>query len=119
MGHSLGGIFTLCSLFENAHNPLFKNNIAASNSIGLGTNNYVFIKEEEAAAQINDLPVKLFIAFGSLEGAEMNILHNELHQRLLERNYPSLKVTLEDYPKTHASVVFPSFKNGLSYVFNN
>jgi predicted alpha/beta superfamily hydrolase len=117
-GHSLGGLFTLYSLLDNAAQPLFKKCIAASCSIGMGVDNYVFEKEKEAALQVTDLPVSLFIGSGTYVGSSP-AMHQEFYQRIKARGYPSFKVGFSLYPEQHGTDPFPTFKDGIQFVFNN
>lgn len=117
-GHSLGGIFTLYSLLDNATHPLFKKCIAASCSIGLGLDNYIFEKEKIAATQVTDLPVKLFIGSGTYVGSSP-AMHQEFYKRLKNRNYPNLKVGFSLYPEQHGTDPYPTFRDGIQFVFNN
>ena len=117
-GHSLGGLFVLYSLLDNATNPLFKKCIAASCSIGMGVDNYVFEKEIEVAAQQTDLPVSLFIGTGSYVGSSP-AMHQEFYNRIKSRGYPNLKVAFETYPAEHGTDPYPSFKNGISFVLSH
>jgi hypothetical protein len=118
LGHSLGGFFALYSLLDNAANPFFKKVVAASCSIGLGKDNAVFVKEAQVAQAVSDIPATLFIGCGELVGSAP-AMHQQFYNRIQSRNYPNLKVAYETYPKSHATDPFPSFKNGLKYVFNN
>lgn len=117
-GHSLGGLFTLYALFDNASNPIFKKYIAASCSIGMGSDNYVFEKESEVATQINDLPVTLFIGSGTYVESSP-AMHQEFYKRIKARGYPNFKVGFGLYPEQHGTDVYPIFLDGIQFVFNN
>lgn len=117
-GHSLGGLFTLYSLLDNATNPLFTKCIAASGSLGMGVNNYVFEKEAEVATQINDLPVTLFIGSGTYVG-NSPALHQEFYNRIKGRGYPNLKAGFSLYPEQHGTDAYPVFKDGIQFIFSN
>ena len=73
-GHSLAGEFVLYSMLDNATHPLFKKCIAASCSIGLGIDNYVFGLERQVATQVSDLPVTLYMGVGNYVG-RATIMH--------------------------------------------
>lgn len=115
-GHSLGGLFTLYSLLDNFTQPLFKKYIAASCSIGMGIDNYIFGKESEVASQVNDLPVSLFIGSGTYVGSSP-AMHQEFYKRIKAREYPSLKVGFGLYPEQHGTDAYPTFKEGIQFVF--
>jgi predicted alpha/beta superfamily hydrolase len=117
-GHSLAGEFVLYSMLDNAANPLFKKCIAASCSIGLGVDNYVFGKEREVAAQVNDLPVTLFMGVGTYVGSA-TVMHQEFYTRMKNRNYPSLKIGFKTYPEQHGTDPYPTFVDGIQFVFSN
>lgn len=117
LGHSLGGFFALYSLLDNASSPFFKKVVAASCSIGLGTDNAVFVKEQQVSQQVTDIPASLYIACGELVGSAP-AMHQEFYRRIASRSYPHLKVTFETFSKSHGTDPYPSFKNGLQYVFN-
>lgn len=117
-GHSLAGEFVLYSMLDNATNPLFKKCIAASCSIGMGSDNYVFQKESEVATQISDLPVTLFIGSGTYVESSP-AMHQEFYKRIKARGYPNFKVGFGLYPEQHGTDVYPIFLNGIQFVFNN
>jgi predicted alpha/beta superfamily hydrolase len=117
-GHSLGGLFTLYSLLDNAANPPFKKYIAASCSIGMGSDNYVFQKESEVSNQISDLPVSLFIGSGTYVESSP-AMHQEFYNQIKAKGYPNLKVGFGLYPEQHGTDAYPIFLNGIQFVFNN
>jgi predicted alpha/beta superfamily hydrolase len=93
-GHSLAGEFVLYSMLDNATHPLFKKCIAASCSIGLGIDNYVFGLERQVATQVSDLPVTLYMGVGNYVGSA-TIMHQEFYNRIKSRGYPNLKSDLK------------------------
>ncbi len=117
-GHSLAGEFVLYSMLDNATNPLFKKCIAASCSMGLGVDNYVFGLERQVASQISDLPVTLFIGSGTYVG-NSPAMHQEFYNRIKSRGYPNLKVGFALYPEQHGTDPYPTFKQGIQFMFNN
>ncbi|MBK7149986.1 MAG: alpha/beta hydrolase [Bacteroidetes bacterium] len=117
-GHSLGGLFTLYSLLDHAASPLFTKCIAASCSMGMGVDNYVFQKESEVATQVSDLPVTLFIGSGTYVGSSP-IMHQEFYHRLKARAYPHLKVGFALYPEQHGTDPYPTFIDGIQFVFTH
>lgn len=117
LGHSLGGLFVLYALLDNAEEPLFSKIVAASCSIGMGLNNYLFQKEAELAQNGGSLDAELYIGCGNLVGSAP-VMHQEFYERLKARNYPNLNLRFELFPNTHGTDTYPSYKNGLKYVFS-
>lgn len=117
-GHSLGGLFVLYSLLDNASQPLFKKCIAASCSIGMGADNYVFEKEAQVAQQVADLPVKLFIGSGTYVGSSP-AMHQAFFERINGRAYPGFKAGFSVYPEQHGTDAYPIFTDGIQFVFNH
>lgn len=117
-GHSLGGLFTMYSMLDNASNLTFNKLIAASASVGAGTNNYLFTKEAEVSALVNNIPATVFIGCGTYVGSA-TIMHQELYKRLKSRNYPGLVVDFATYPEQHGTDPYPIFRDGLKFVMNN
>lgn len=117
-GHSLGGLFVLYSLLDNATHPLFKKCIAASCSMGMGSDNYLFDKEKQVSTQITDLPVTLFIGSGTYVGSSP-AMHEEFFNRINGRGYPNFKASFSLYDEQHGTDAYPIFKDGIQYVMNN
>jgi len=113
-GVSLGGLFPLYVLF---HAPeTFNRYIAVSPGL-VWDDQVTFEYEEEFAKKHSDLPVKLFLSVGGLEGGSVISL-GRLHRRLEDRNYAGLEmemVVMED--ETHLSVFPGAFSKGLRTVF--
>jgi predicted alpha/beta superfamily hydrolase len=120
VGHSLGGLFALYTLF---HAPdTFNRYIALSPS--LWWDEGVLFEYESAFAQGHcELAVRLFLAVGErevAEGRELRMVSNlvKFHKQLLERGYAGLEmemVILED--ETHQSVVANATCRGLRWIF--
>lgn len=117
-GHSLGGLFVLYSLLDNPTHPLFTKCIAASASIGMGVNNYVFEKEIEVANAHSDLNVTLYIGIGKYVGSA-GAMHNELYNRMKNRQYPNMQIGFGLFDEQHGSDPYPVFKNGIEFVFSH
>jgi predicted alpha/beta superfamily hydrolase len=117
-GHSLAGEFVLYSMLDNATHPLFKKCIAASCSIGLGVDNYVFGLERQVATQVSDLPVTLYMGVGTYVGSA-TIMHQEFYNRIKSRGYPNLKIGFKTYPEQHGTDPYPTFRDGIQFVFSN
>ena len=116
IGHSLGGFFVLYSLLDNVSHPLFNKIIAASCSLGLGKDNMIFQKEIQVAASTTDIRATVFIGSGTLVG-NSPAMHQEFFNRLINRNYPNLKIDFALYNETHGTDAYPTFLNGLKFIF--
>ena len=74
--------------------------------------------EERYAKQHKDLDKNVYLAVGSLEEDEDRLPLQELHERLLAREYPGLALTFEVLAnETHGSAANPAFQRGLKAVF--
>jgi predicted alpha/beta superfamily hydrolase len=87
MGSSLGGLFTLYTLFHET--DLFTRYILTSPSI-TWDNNVLYSYEESYHTQHARLPVRLFMAVSALEGSEATF--GKFVDRLNSRNYQDLKI---------------------------
>jgi predicted alpha/beta superfamily hydrolase len=120
VGHSLGGLFGLYTLF---HAPdTFNRYIALSPSLWWDEG-VLFDYESAFAKGHSELPVKLFLAVGEREdeeGPELRMISNlvEFHERLLERDYVGLEMEMLILAgETHQSVVANGTCRGLRWVF--
>ena len=108
-GYSFGGIFGLYALFQKPH--LFQRYMIVD-----GFDPRYFEMEELYASQHHDLPVRLFISGGS--GTEWGADLSKLNDRLVARNYPSLRsayTVLNDMG--HFAVPAEGLTKGLVSVF--
>lgn len=116
MGFSWGGEFALYALFHRPH--LFQRYIVASPDLPHG-DGAVLDYEQEYAKYQNDLPVRLYLAYGE---PEVNDYERPFLERFLEalksRSYTGFTLTYELIPKyDHCAVVAPAFQVGLMTVF--
>lgn len=120
VGHSLGGLFALYTLF---HSPdTFDRYIALSPSLWWD-DGVMFDYESIFAESHFELPIRLFLAVGEredAEGPELRMVSNlvKFHKQLLERDYAGLElemVVLAD--ETHQSVVASATCRGLRWIF--
>ena len=88
MGSSLGGLFTLYALFHET--GTFDRYVLTSPSLGWD-NEILYTYEKEYAAKNKQLPVKLFIGVGGLEGGGPDELQKFIAQ-LKSRNYEGLEL---------------------------
>jgi predicted alpha/beta superfamily hydrolase len=87
MGSSLGGLFTLYTMFHET--DLFTRYILTSPSI-TWDNNVLYSYEESYHTQHARLPARLFMAVSALEGSEATF--GKFVDRLKSRNYQDLKI---------------------------
>lgn len=120
VGHSLGGLFALYTLF---HFPdTFDRYIALSPSLWWD-DGVMFDYESAFAESHSELPARLFLAVGDREdeeGPELRMISNlvEFHKRLQERTYAGLEmdmIIMAD--ETHQSVVAGATSRGLRSIF--
>lgn len=88
MGSSLGGLFTLYALFHETGS--FDRYVLTSPSLGWD-NEILYTYEKEYAAKNTQLPVKVFIGVGGLEGGGAAELQKFVAQ-LKSRNYKGLEL---------------------------
>jgi predicted alpha/beta superfamily hydrolase len=120
VGMSLGGLFALYALFDEP--AAFKRYVVVSPSIWWDQR--VILRQEAAlAARANDLPVRLFLAVGSMEEADgapfwpVSSLA-KLAACLRGRNYSGLHMTHHVFPdEDHMSVLPGALSRGLRAVF--
>ena len=115
MGSSFGGTFTLYAMF--AEPGLFSGYVAASPAVVYG-NRFAFKQEAEYAGSYQDLPVRLFLSVGELEGLRRPV--EEFMQILRERSYAGLEMetrTIEG--ERHAGNKPEAFNRGLRFIFQD
>ncbi len=118
-GHSLGGYFSLYSLFQSKNEtPLFSGFIAASASISW-VNGYLFGLEKQLSDKLDDLNCSLYLSVGSDEGVSTNVLIEEMYERLKNQNYPNFRAEHKVFKgKAHEGVSIPGFIEGLKFNLN-
>jgi len=120
IGMSLGGLFTLYTLFEQP--AAFQRYLVVSPAVWWDQR-MICRQEAVLAARANDLPVRLFLAVGALEeaaGAPYWPVSGlaDLAAALRGRNYPSLRMTHHVFPDEHHMSVLPgAVSRGLRSVF--
>jgi len=113
-GSSLGGLFTLYSMFTEP--GLFSAYVAASPAVSYG-NDFNFIQEAEYARTHKDLPVKLYLAVSEFE--ELNAPVKNFMQMLRSRGYQGLKLeTRVIEGERHASNKPEVYNRGLRFAFS-
>lgn len=115
MGSSLGGLFTLYTLFTDP--ALFSGYVAASPAVTFGSRS-LFKTETDFAAKQKNLPVKLFVSVGEVESLAGPV--KEFVSALQSHNYQSLKLesrVIAD--ERHAGNKPEAFNRGLRFVFKD
>jgi len=112
-GSSYAGLFTLYTLFSDP--GMFSAYISASPAVTYA-NRYAFRQEAEFAKEHKELPVKLYLAVGSVEGLSAPV--QEFMQVLRSRGYKGLKMeTRVVEGERHAGNKPELFNRGLRFVF--
>ena len=112
MGSSFGGLFALYTLF--AEPELFSGYVAASPAVPYG-NRAVFKQEAEYASQHQDLPAKLYLSAGELEGLAPPV--KAFIEVMSERGYQELNMEAQIIQgEGHASNKPEAFNRGLRFV---
>ncbi len=117
IGYSHGGLFTLFSLFYSPET--FQRYYAGSPSI-YWDNKVLFKYEKEYADTHKDLPVILFMSFGSLEYKSFIADMYEMASRLESRNYPNLKLEIHVFEgETHTSCYPGGLSRALRIIYHD
>jgi len=117
VGHSHGGLFAVYTLFSAP--GAFQRFIIGSPSLWYD-NKVSFQIEEEYASSHTNLEATVFFSVGTEEESEANLvtLLKEMAEKLKQREYPGLKLTLTLFPdQTHLSSVPPTYSYGLRNLF--
>jgi predicted alpha/beta superfamily hydrolase len=118
MGHSLGGLFGLCTLF---HQPKpFNGYLAADPSI-FYRDRAMFNMERRFARARKALPVKLYLGVGEIEKeyppSDMVSMVLQFAARLESRHYKGFTLTKQVHVDCdHGAVTAPAFQAGLQAV---
>jgi len=112
MGSSLGGLFTLYTLFNEAE--LFNRYVLTSPAINWG-NGIIFSYEKKYAEEYSDIPVKFFMAVGGYENVES---FQNFADGLKEKKYKGLQMkTIVVDGIGHSGGKAEGYTRGLQYVF--
>jgi predicted alpha/beta superfamily hydrolase len=113
MGSSFGGLFTLYALFTDPR--LFWGYMVGSPAVTYA-NRAGFALEAAYAASHHDLPVRLYIAVGSIEDLAAPV--QELWRTIRRRNYTGLQLeTRMIEGERHSGNKPEAFNRGLRYIF--
>lgn len=117
MGHSLGGHFVLSDMLEFGRaDSAFDTLVAASPSLWWA-GGALFDTEIEAAAAVDDLPFRLVVGAGTLEGTGMNAPVTLMVDQLKSRAYPSLTITRHDPTAGHMEAAERIFEASLDELY--
>lgn len=113
MGCSLGGLFTMYSLFT--HPTMFTNYIAASPAIGWDKE-IMYLYEKNYSENKNAPPAKLYMTIGEVEGNVNNF--EKLTSHMQNKKYSSLQFHSKILENTgHSGTKSETYSRGLQYVF--
>jgi predicted alpha/beta superfamily hydrolase len=113
MGSSLGGLFTLYTMFTEP--GLFSGYVSASPAVPYG-DRFSFKQEAEYASKHHELSARLFISVGDIEGLTAPV--KEFMQIVSGRNYKGLKMeTRVIEGERHSGNKPEAFNRGLRFVF--
>ncbi len=114
-GVSASGLFTLYALFQRPET--FQRYFAASPSISWDEP-YMYKLENDFAASVNDLPVRLFMCVGGLESKSYINNMNKMAELMRSRNYPNLKMeTVIFENETHGSIYQAALSRALKTIY--
>jgi len=115
MGYSMGGLFSLFAMFSKPE--IFKGYYAGSPFLRYD-DKVIFKYENEYADTHKDLPVHLFMSFGSLENKSSISSMYEMAGCLESRKYPNLKLDTHIFEdETHNSCVPGGVSRALKTIY--
>jgi predicted alpha/beta superfamily hydrolase len=115
MGSSLGGLFTLYAMFTEP--GLFSGYVSASPAVPYG-DRFAFKQEAEYASKHHELPARLFLSVGDIEGLTAPV--KEFMQIVATRGYKGLKLeTRVIEGERHSGNKPEAFNRGLRFVFQS
>lgn len=114
MGSSLGGLFTLYSLFE--HNGIFNKYVLTSPALNWG-NKIIYSFEDKYSGLTNRSLAKVYVAFGEMEVYALPEFHN-LIELLNKRDYAEISLKTNVIEGIgHSGGKADGYTRGLQYVF--
>jgi hypothetical protein len=115
MGSSFGGLFALYAMFTETE--LFRGYVAASPAVSYASG-IAFKQEAEYASTHQDLPVRLFVSVGELEGLADPV--ERFVQTVSERGYEGLAMkALVIEGERHSGNKPEAFNRGLRFIFQD
>lgn len=120
LGHSAGGYFVTYSLFHHyiLGTTPFSNFISVSPGI-FWANSYILGEKIATRAFTQDLNVSLYMSIGTLEGTYITAPYKALTDQILSSNYNNLNLKLSTFKRGHNSMVVPSAKEAIAFMFGN
>jgi predicted alpha/beta superfamily hydrolase len=113
MGCSLGGLFTLYSLFT--HTEMFRGYVAASPAIGWG-NDVLYQYEKPFSEKKLNVPVRVYMTVGDVERSRS--LFEKMADKMKQRNYSNVMLRSKVLENTgHSGTKSETYSRGLQYVF--
>jgi predicted alpha/beta superfamily hydrolase len=114
-GASLGGLFTLYSMFTKP--DLFEAYIAATPSVGAG-DSWLMKYEDEFSKSGKTLNARLYMTVGGNEVPGYAAAIKQMNERFLARKYPKLAYEFRVIDgERHAGMQVESYNRGLRFVF--
>lgn len=114
-GASLGGLFTLYSMYTRP--DLFQGYIAATPAVIVG-NDWLFGYEEAFAKSGQPIPARLYVSGGGNEAPAFLGSILRMNQRIASRHYKGLTYDFRIIDgERHAGMQFESYVRGLRFVF--
>lgn len=116
LGHSLGGFFTLYTMFQTGNDPArpFSRLVAGDPSI-TEDNLRLFDEEQALASTTRSLPNRMYLPTARYDGAVQTLYSDALASRLAT-DFPNLQVAHRVYDTDHGGVIAPGFSDGLAFV---
>ena len=113
MGCSLGGLFTLYTLFT--HTDMFTGYAAASPAVGWD-NEALYQYEKSFADQKLNKPVRVYMTVGDVERGRPGF--EKMANKMLDRNYSNVKLRSKVLENTgHSGTKSETYSRGLQYVY--
>jgi predicted alpha/beta superfamily hydrolase len=113
MGCSLGGLFTIYTLFT--HTDMFTNYVAASPAVAWD-NEVLYQYEKTFAKKALTKPIRLYMTVGDVEGNRATF--EKFSQLIIDNKYPNLIVRSKILENTgHSGTKPETYSRGLQYIF--
>lgn len=123
MGHSAGGYFAMYALFQYRPFHLLFTNVIASSSPNNFHDGYLYMRESLMRDALNNdgvLPLKLYMAVGSLEEERFLKGFDDMTEWLNRRHYNGFKFKSVHYPGLdHEHVFYSVVEDGLVWIFSD
>ena len=115
MGHSLGGFFSLWSLFvQDLAAPSFSHFVAADPTSGYDRA-VLLGYEAQLATRTKALPASLLITYASVGSFSQPLVVHAIESQLTGHRYDGFRMSVESLSGDHGEVISSSFERGLLY----